>query len=456
MYGGHQSEFCSGSPLALLSRGTNAGPCGQAVPLSVSGGNSCGFAQLLITQQMVGSFRRREHAFDQRFVGSVVAMLLQPPDHVGFSAHRTHGDTLLLAEVRSRYAGIHAVRQPWIAFAHGFDHGGGMHARAGQESVVAKDGVVVRDGHAQMLGASAHVVAEATQVAVDPAQQFEVGEQQIHRRVAGTFADAQGRTVHFIDSGFHRGHAVREVQIAIAVSVPVDADISALALHNAFHERHEIAHTVWRRVAARVANADALGAEVNREAVKRFNVVGMRARRVFGDKHHWDLVIARVAQTFFDMPEERVERPVFGVLADRRATDEAAGQHRESRGVHDGAYRLDVSHYRAAGHIGADGELVLGDVLRHREDVFAVGFPRAWQPEIGGFDPDRCHAVQDFELCRHWRIEHRGRLQPVAQRFIVKRDGLGGLECAALKVPVVDEFVLCEIHGSCPEIGRAL
>ena len=98
---------------------------------------------------------------------------------------------------------------------------------------------------------------EARQIAVDPAEQLQVHEQLVHRRVADALADAERAGVHAVRAGLERPQRVRHAEAAILVPVPVDLDARVELGDEPAHEAHEVAHAVRRRVADGVADADA-------------------------------------------------------------------------------------------------------------------------------------------------------------------------------------------------------
>src|SRR5690606_20499603 len=99
---------------------------------------------------------------------------------------------------------------------------------------------------------------QPAEVVVVQAQQVHVDEQQIHFGIADAFADPEAGAVHAVHALLDRCERVGETEAAIAVAVPVDADVFAHGLNDfAAHETDELADALWRRVSDRVREADA-------------------------------------------------------------------------------------------------------------------------------------------------------------------------------------------------------
>ena len=102
-----------------------------------------------------------------------------------------------------------------------------MDAGGGAECVLADDRIVVGNRHAARFRHRLAICHQRREVAIDEAHHHQVDEQQLHRRVANALADPEGGGVHAGGAGFERGDAVDDRQVAIAVAVPVKADLCA-------------------------------------------------------------------------------------------------------------------------------------------------------------------------------------------------------------------------------------
>ena len=111
-----------------------------------------------------------------------------------FDLPDTHGDPLLQPEEVRGDPGVHPVGQPVVALLEeALDDRRGMDPRRGLEGVLAEDRVVRRQGDAHAASRQLHVVGEGREVAVEPAQQLQVHEEEVHLHVASPLPDAHGR-----------------------------------------------------------------------------------------------------------------------------------------------------------------------------------------------------------------------------------------------------------------------
>ena len=90
------------------------------------------------------------------------------------------------------------------------------------------------------------------------AEEPEVDEQLVDRRVARPLADAEPGPVDPVDAGLDGGQRVGERQPSVGVAVPVDLDVGA-GEDVVAHEANQGLHAARRRVSDRVAKADAGG-----------------------------------------------------------------------------------------------------------------------------------------------------------------------------------------------------
>src|SRR6266581_1772515 len=80
--------------------------------------------------------------------------------------------------------------------------------------------------------------------------------------------------------------------------------------------------------------------------------------------------------------------------------------------------------------------------LEPRKVAASISSPVAGQAKVQRVDPQVFHQVQNLDLLLDGRVEHGGRLKPVAQRLIIEHGTPLELELRAVKaVPVVDEVV---------------
>ncbi len=91
---------------------------------------------------------------------------------------------------------------------------------------------------------------------MDPAHHLQIGEQQIHLRVADALADRQPRAVQAMRASFSRRDGVDDAQAAITVAVPINLYILAGRGHHFAHESNQRAHAVRCGVADGIADAN--------------------------------------------------------------------------------------------------------------------------------------------------------------------------------------------------------
>jgi len=189
----------------------------------------------------------------------------------------------------------------------------------------------------------------------------------------------------------------------------------------------------------RIGHAQPLRARPNRGGKEAAQRLGIRARGVLGDVHHLDAFLDREGERILGAFLEEVERPPFGVLADRARSDERAAFDGHAGPLLDLRDRPDVGHHRARRAVGADAQ-----ADRPRSRAPAARRPsRPWGRRPG----DRCRPCRSpagpcgagcRSSARNRRRANRRRLQPVAQRLVrrASRPACRG-PAATASVPVV-------------------
>ena len=390
-------------------------------------------------QHPVRRLGRGEDAIDD-LVGGGQAAAFQPEDHVRPSRHRPDLDLLLPPDQARRHGSVDRVHQRPIAHPKRLHDRRGVDPRRRAERIGAQHRVVRGNPHVACLRHRLDVGRQAGEIVVAVPHHHEVDHQQIDRRVAAALADAERRAVQPRRAGLERGDARGDAEPAIAVPVPVDADVGAQFGDQRLHERDEGPRAARGRVAHRIGHAQPLGARPNRGGKEAAQRLGVRARGVLGDVHHLDAFLDREGERILGAFLEEVERPPFGVLADRTRSDERAALDRDAGPLLDLRDRPDVGHHRARGAIGADPQPSVRDRARQPLDVLRDLGAGARQADVGRVDPQPVHVVQDVDLLLDRRRANRGRLQPVAQRLVVEhRDRLVGALRRRVVVPVVDQ-----------------
>ena len=121
-----------------------------------------------------------------------------------------------------------------------------------------------------------------------------------------------------IDSIGRRPEGRRDAEPAIVVGVPVELDVVRAHLGELLpREADQLFDSIRGDMARCVAEAEAARARVDGGAEERAEHVGVGAGRVLGDEHHRQAVPDGEADRRFGQPEQRVDVPALGELADR-------------------------------------------------------------------------------------------------------------------------------------------
>ena len=148
------------------------------------------FPQFFFTQNSGRLLRSIVDAIDP-VLARFNAATFKPENHIGFAAHWTNLDDLLQTEQASRHARINQIGEFRIALAIALDHGRRVHARRGAESVFAKHRIIKWNRPTTSVSSFVAVLTQAAQVVIDPAEQLQIHQQLVHRRVADTLAHAE-------------------------------------------------------------------------------------------------------------------------------------------------------------------------------------------------------------------------------------------------------------------------
>src|SRR5437868_8044362 len=152
---------------------------------------------LLFAENAAGALGVVVDALDALVRGFDVAGF-EPVDDVGLTAHRAYLDLLAHAEESGGHARIDEVCEFRVALPETLDDSRRVYARGCAEGVATEDGIVERYRPAATLRRLVAVLAQSREVVVNPAHEFQVDEQLIHRRVADALADSESRAVNLI------------------------------------------------------------------------------------------------------------------------------------------------------------------------------------------------------------------------------------------------------------------
>src|SRR5258706_15760937 len=97
------------------------------------------------------------------------AVLLQPEQHVGFSAHRADLDDLIEAEKMRGHATVNGVGKLEVIFSEGFDKRRGVNSRRGAKRVMADDRIVRRNRCVRSLSHFLAILLEPREILLNKA-----------------------------------------------------------------------------------------------------------------------------------------------------------------------------------------------------------------------------------------------------------------------------------------------
>src|SRR6266516_1620771 len=175
---------------------------------------------------------------------------------------------------------------------------------------------------------------------------------------------------------------VDHAQAAVLMAVPVESHVFALLLNDALDESHNRAGAVRCRMAYGIAHADGASATANCRSVKGANCFRIRARRVFGDEHYRQALTDRKGNCVFRKFQKFVEGPLFGVKAYGRRTNEGAGFDRDADALRNFYDWRDVAAMGARRAVGANLQLLFGDLARQPLDAGGVRLARTRYADV--------------------------------------------------------------------------
>ncbi len=341
-------------------------------------------------------------------------MTLQPEVDVRLPAHRADLDRLLHAKEPCRHAGVDAVRQLRIVLAIGLDDRRGVDAGSSAKSIVSHHRVILGDRNPRGPRHYLAVVLQLGEVLARPgldSEQFQVDQHLVHLRVADALADAASRSVHNLRACDQRTEGVGNRESAIAVAVPLHANIGATGLHHfVHHELDQRDHTHRSGMSHSVANDDGLGSAIDGRGVHALDGFRIAACGVFGDVHHVEPVRHRELHRMLSRSQQEVVGPVFGVAADGAGPDEGRRFDGNSGALHNLGDGPDIVLMGARRTVGLDVEARAADLSGQCLGVRHGARPGARQPDVEHVDADLFHQVEDLDFLFDGRVAHRGRL----------------------------------------------
>ena len=152
------------------------------------------------------------------------------------------------------------------------------------------------------------------------AHQHEVHEQRVHRRVADALTDANRGAVEPRGSGVERRQRVDHRKVTIPVAVPVDPDAAAAVGDHAVNESHDSGRTRPGLHDRRCRTHTRVTPRRGWPWVQLAQGVRICPGRVLGDVHDRESFPNGERDRLFGEPEQLIERPPFGVLAQAGST----------------------------------------------------------------------------------------------------------------------------------------
>ena len=138
-----------------------------------------------------------------------------------------------------------------------------MDAGRSTKSVAAENRIVVGNVPTASLRRGPTILAQPRQIILDPAHQFQVHQQLIHRRVAHPLANAKRGAVDLIGAALDGSYRINHAEAAILVAVPVKTDVAALFLDDVFDKADHRTRAVRGGMSDGIADADRLRAAMD-------------------------------------------------------------------------------------------------------------------------------------------------------------------------------------------------
>src|ERR1700681_791012 len=113
-----------------------------------------------------------------------------------------------------------------------------MHTGRSAKRITAKDRVIERNGPMASLSSFVAVFTQADQIIFNPAQEFQINQQLIHRGVADSLSHAERRPMYLICASFNSRDGIDDSQTAVLMPVPVKPDLFALLVDYPTHKLH--------------------------------------------------------------------------------------------------------------------------------------------------------------------------------------------------------------------------
>jgi hypothetical protein len=124
--------------------------------------------------------------------------------------------------------------------------------------------------------------------------------------------------------------------------------------------------------------------------------------------------------------QDVLQIPFFRILASGAAADKHAGLDGNAGQLHRLSNGLNVDHHGSRSAVGTDPHSLLLDFTAKTEDGLTLPLAGTRQADVGRFNAERFHEVQDLQLVIDRRIGNRWALQSIAQRLVIDHHVLPG------------------------------
>ena len=220
----------------------------------------------------------------------------------------------------------------------------------------------------------------------------------LDRGIPHPFSNAHSGTVDAGCSTLDGSESVGEIESAVTMPVPVDADLCSQLPNQLLDPGDEIEDPFGYCGTHGVTEADPPGSGLDGSGQQDLQMLGVRTDGVFGDIHHRQTFTDREFDCVAGVAQNAVEIPVFGILPDRAAADKNTGFDRYAGLLADVGNRLDVDHQRPCRTVGPDIEPVFNNLSAQSSHGVELSFPRPRQSHVGGLDAETLHQMEQLDL----------------------------------------------------------
>ena len=235
------------------------------------------------------------------------------------------------------HARVNRVGQFDVIFLERLDHCRCMHPGRRAKRILAHHRIVRWNRHASSPRHCLTILLQFGEILPIPrhnAHQLEIDQHLVHLRIAHAFANADGASVNAICPRDQRRHRVGNREPAVAVPVPVQANLLARRLHHFLdHEPHQRERAHGRRVPRSVADHDGPRATTDRCRIQPLHRLRIAARRILGDVHHFQPQRDGIFDGLLRGLKKEVAVPALGVAANGAGSKEGSNLYSAGQGI---------------------------------------------------------------------------------------------------------------------------